>query len=74
MPWYREPRLVRFVFALFKIYFWLFDRFHSIHNSFWIITLRGKIKTNVNNGLTFWFVNGIEYITIGYFDEIQNNG
>ena len=31
----------------------------------------GRIKTNVNKGPTFRFVNAIEYITIGYFDEIE---
>ena len=29
------------------------------------------IKTNVNRGPTFRFVNAIEYITVGYFDEIK---
>ena len=31
----------------------------------------GKIKTNVDRRPTFQFVNAIEYITIGYFDEIK---
>ena len=31
----------------------------------------GRIKTNVNRGSTFRFVNAIEYITIGYFDETK---
>ena len=31
-----------------------------------------RIKTNVNRGPTFRFVNSIEYITIGYYDEIKN--
>ena len=31
----------------------------------------GRIKTNVNRGPTFRFVNAIEYITVGYFDEIK---
>ena len=30
-----------------------------------------KIKTNVNRGPTFRFVNAIEYITLGSFDEIR---
>ena len=30
-----------------------------------------RIKTNVNRGPTFWFVNAIKYITVGYFDEIK---
>ena len=30
-----------------------------------------RIKTNVNRGPTFRFVNAIEYITVGYFDEIK---
>ena len=30
-----------------------------------------RIKTNVNKGPTFRFVNAIEYITVGYFDEIK---
>ena len=30
-----------------------------------------RIKTNVNRGPTFRFVNVIEYITVGYYDEIK---
>ena len=30
-----------------------------------------RIKTNVNRGPTFRFVNVIEYIIVGYFDEIR---
>ena len=30
-----------------------------------------RIKTNVNRGPTFRFVNAIEYITVGYYDEIK---
>ena len=30
-----------------------------------------RIKTNVNRGPTFWFVNAIKYITVGYNDEIK---
>ena len=30
-----------------------------------------RIKTNVNRGPTFRFVNTIEYITVAYFDEIR---
>ena len=33
--------------------------------------LLGKINNNSNRGLTFRFVNAIEYITVGYFDEIK---
>ena len=29
------------------------------------------MKTNVNRGPTFRFVNAIEYITVDYFDEIK---
>ena len=29
------------------------------------------IKTNVNRGPTFGFVNAMEYITVGYYDEIK---
>ena len=31
----------------------------------------GRIKTNVIRGLTSQFVNAIEYIIVGYFDEIK---
>ena len=30
-----------------------------------------RIKTNVNRGSSFRFINAIEYITVGYFDEIK---
>ena len=30
-----------------------------------------RIKTNVNRGPTFRFVNAMEYITVGYYDEIK---
>ena len=30
-----------------------------------------RIKTNVNRRPTFRFVNAIEYITVGYYDEIK---
>ena len=30
-----------------------------------------RIKTNVNRGPTFRFVNVIKYIIVGYFDEIR---
>ena len=30
-----------------------------------------RIKTNVNRRPTFRFVNAIEYIVVGYFDEIR---
>ena len=30
-----------------------------------------RIITNINRGQTFRFVNAIEYITIGYFDDIK---
>ena len=30
-----------------------------------------RIKNNVNRRPTFRFVNVIEYITVGYFDEIK---
>ena len=30
-----------------------------------------KIKTNLNRGAIFRFVNVIEYITVRYFDEIR---
>ena len=33
--------------------------------------LLGKINNNSNRGPTFRFVNAIEYITVGYFDEIK---
>ena len=71
MPWYREPRLVRFVFALIKYYLNAFELFlYNSYYGFWFLTLLGKIKTNVNKGPTFWFINAIEYIIVGYFDEI----
>ena len=35
------------------------------------IFLLYRVKTNVNRGPTFRFVNSMEYITIGYFDEIK---
>ena len=30
-----------------------------------------RIKTNVNRGPTFRFINAMEYITVGYYDEIK---
>ena len=72
MPWYREPRLVRFVFALIKYYLKAFQLFiYSSYYGFWFLTLLGKIKTNVNRRPTFRFVNAIEYMTVSYFNEIK---
>ena len=38
---------------------------------FCFLILIGRIKTNVNRGPTFRFVNVIKYITVGYFYEIK---
>ena len=38
---------------------------------FWFLLVIGKIKTNMNRGPTFRFVNAIEYITVGYSNEIK---
>ena len=38
---------------------------------FFLKILLVRIKTNVNRGPMFRFVNVIEYIIVGYFDEIK---
>ena len=38
---------------------------------FWFNFVIYRIKTNVNRGPTFLFVNAIEYIIVGYYDEIK---
>ena len=38
----------------------------------WLLFVIYRIKTNMNRGPTFRFVNdAIEYITVGYYDEIR---
>mgnify|MGYP006905963068 CR=1 FL=1 len=38
---------------------------------FWFLFVFYRIKSNVNRGPTFRFVNVIEYIIVGYYDEIK---
>ena len=38
---------------------------------FCFLILLGRIKTNVKRGPMLRFMNAIEYITVGYFDEIK---
>ena len=50
-----------FRFQFFLLYVDLIIEFY-----FFVID---RIKTNVNRGPTFWFVNANEYITVSYYDE-----
>ena len=38
---------------------------------FWFLFVYYRIKSNVNRGPTFQFFNAIEYISVGYYDEIK---
>ena len=67
LPRHQEPWLVRIIYNSPSLTSFL-NLFNQILPRYNICY---RIKTNVNRGPTFRFLNAIEYIRVGYFDETK---